>query len=223
MATANAWEKLATISKDRGEYFPELDPRVGKWNKEEELFIKRNLDDNKKVVLDLGCGDGRALVWLSERGFEKLYGLDISKTCIANARKKLGAHVNLAVWNYKKGLPYKIKFDRVLLMGNTVIADLEEPVKLLKAIKGVLKDDGLLFITCWNGKFLTRKFIDSYYGKLGVLKVKSADLENRIVDFGGIVNKWLIESELRDMIKEAGLKVKVLRKASVGLLCAASK
>ena len=223
MADAKVWEKLASISNDKGEYFPELDSRVGEWNKEEEMFIKENLNDNTKGVLDLGCGDGRALMWLKEKGFKNLYGLDISQTCIDRSKEKLGNSVNLQVWNYKEGLPYKIQFDRILLMGNTVIADLEEPSKFLKEIKNVLKDDGLLFITCWNGEFLTKDFIQSYYAKLEVLKIEDVDLENRVFNISGIVNKWLIESELRNIIGEAGLKVKLLKKASMGFCCIVSK
>jgi SAM-dependent methyltransferase len=223
MADASAWEKIASISKDNGEYFPDLNSKVNEWNKEEENFIKSQLDDNTEVVLDLGCGDGRALLWLKEKGFKKLYRFDISKTCIQRSKERLGSSVNLVLGNYKDGLPYKMKFDRILLMGNTIIADLENPVKLLKDIGKILKEDGLLLITCWNGEFLTKEFIDSYYRKLGVLEVRNYDMQSRVIDIGGIINKWLIESELRDIIRGAGLKLVLLRKVSMGFLCIVSK
>jgi SAM-dependent methyltransferase len=223
MADSSAWEILASISKDNGEYFPDLDSKVNEWNKEEENFVKEQLNDNTKVVLDLGCGDGRALSWLKEKGFEKLYGFDISKTCIERSKERLGKSVSLTLGNYKDGLPYKMKFDRILLMGNTIIADLEDPVKLLKNIKSILKDDGLLYITCWNGDFLTKEFVEKYYFKLGVLKIRECNIDKRTIDIGGIKNKWLIESEIRNFISDAGLKIVLLKKASIGFLCIVSK
>ena len=224
MAHIKAWESLANISADKGEYFPDLNLQVDEWNKEEEKFIKDNLTDSKKSVLDLGCGDGRALAWLKENGFKNLYGLDISKICIARAKERLGATAKLTLGDYTGGFPYNRKFDRILLMGNTVIADLKEPSKLIKTIKNGLGDDGLLFITCWNGKFLTKEFFDSYYGKLGLAGTKIIDVENRTMIIGeGIVNKWLLEDELKKIIEAGGLKIKQLRKASIGFLCIESK
>ncbi|MDE1854906.1 MAG: class I SAM-dependent methyltransferase [Candidatus Micrarchaeota archaeon] len=223
MGNAKVWEKVASISNDRGEYWPELDSRVATWNREEENFIKSSLRDARKRVLDLGCGDGRALMWLKEKGFRELYGLDISKTCIRRAKEKLGDSADLRVWDFKTGLPYEMKFDYVLLTGNTVINDLEKPAKLLEDVKGVMKDNGLLFITCWNGEFLTKKFVNSYYGKLGVVKVREVDMDNRTIDVGGIKVKWLVEKELRKIIEDAGLEIVSLKKASLGFLCAVSR
>jgi SAM-dependent methyltransferase len=215
------WERLASRSIDRGEYFPSLDPRVERWNNIEEIFIKKNVINVKQNVLDIGCGDGRALFWLKQRGFKKLYGMDISKIALDRCKQKLGKSVKLKWGDYRDGIRYKEKFGCVLLMGNTIIADLKNPVKLLKEIKNLMIDDGILLITCWNGNFLNEKFVDSYYRK--IFKTVKFFPERRVVVIEEIRNRWLLEKELKNIINKSRLKIIKFRKIGLGFLCKLSK
>ncbi|MBT4417302.1 class I SAM-dependent methyltransferase [archaeon] len=51
-------------------------------------FIKKNLPSlQEKVVLDVGCGHGKDIKMLEELGAKEVWGLDISKFMINEARK----------------------------------------------------------------------------------------------------------------------------------------
>lgn len=222
--TPDFWDRLASISDDRGEYWPNLDKRVGKWNKIEEDFIHEMIKGNDKKILDVGCGDGRTLLWLRKSGFKNLYGFDISKVCVHRAKEKLGGYAKLKVRDFNKKVPFNQKFDYILLTGNTIIiGDIKNPGKVLGNIKRVLKEGGKIVITCWNGKYLNKKFVESYYGKLGVIRYKGFDSKSRLVFFEGFTNKWLTERELKEIIKNHELKILEFRKSSLGFLCVLSR
>ena len=78
---SNAWS--GTILPAYGPYTPS----------EEELKLFDNITD--KTVLELACGDGRSLLYQAEHGAKELYGLDISETQIAKAKKNFEEkHIN---------------------------------------------------------------------------------------------------------------------------------
>eukprot|EP00884_Botryococcus_braunii_P019946 jgi/Botrbrau1/6635/Bobra.104_2s0022.1 len=57
-------------------------------------FIVQTLQQHKcRVVADVGCGEGRLLEYLISQGFlaESLYGLDVSKSGLQRAARKLGS------------------------------------------------------------------------------------------------------------------------------------
>ena len=61
------------------------------------------------TVLDLGCGNGRHLVYLAKAGFE-VTGLDISPTGLALARSWLGEEgleASLVRTDFKSPLPFR--------------------------------------------------------------------------------------------------------------------
>lgn len=97
-----------------------------------------------KVVLDVGCGSG-AKADIFSRSARKIYGIDINRGDIENAKKKYQAN-NLF---FKKGdaarIPFKDNtFD--LVYGHWLIEHLEEPAKFINEAYRVLKPDGILVL-----------------------------------------------------------------------------
>lgn len=112
----------------------------------EKEFKKRNV----KRILDLGCGVGRNLVYLSNKGFE-LHGFDLSKEGINQlntilAKEKLKA--SLIVGDVFKKLPYKNNyFDAVISVQVLQHSKEESILKAINEIHRILRPGGYIFIT----------------------------------------------------------------------------
>ncbi len=83
-------------------------------------------------VLDFGCGDGKLLDWLQERGWET-YGIEPS--------------MDLAFLRHRRlmSLPQDRRFTLVIL--NHVLEHVTDPLGTLRQLAGVLRDDGTLFLS----------------------------------------------------------------------------
>ncbi len=83
-------------------------------------------------VLDFGCGDGKLLDWLQDRGW-KTYGIEPS--------------MDLAFFRHHRlmSLPQDRRFALVIL--NHVLEHLTDPLGALRQLAGALRDDGTLFLS----------------------------------------------------------------------------
>lgn len=96
-------------------------------------------------VLEVGCGAGHILERIPEG---KLYGIDISEIQIKRAKERLGDKVELKK-SPGEEIPYEDKFfDKILC--SEVIEHVLDPIPLLKEMKRVLKDDGVLSLSIPN-------------------------------------------------------------------------
>jgi len=134
------WDK---IFEKHGKVFvkPQEDiPKIVK------LFKKKGV----KNVLDLGCGSGRHLVYLTKQGFE-VYGVDISPAGIKIAKYWLrneNLKANLKISDIYKKLPYKNNFFDAIISTNTLHhAKIKKIRKLIKEIERILRPGGLIFVT----------------------------------------------------------------------------
>lgn len=97
-------------------------------------------------ILDVGCGYGRTLNELHQRGFKNLAGVDYSKSMIKRGLR-LYPYLNL-IKNDGEKIPFPDKeFDAVLLIGvlTSNIKD-EEQENLISEILRILKDHGIVYI-----------------------------------------------------------------------------
>ncbi len=136
----DVWER---IYKERGTFFLEPDERMPEIA---GTFKKKGV----KRVLDLGCGSGRHLVYLSRKGFD-VYGIDSSLTGIGLARKwlkkeRLKAHLkNQDI--YQK-LPYKNRSFDAIISTQVLHHNYSHNIKrLITEMERVLDDNGILFFT----------------------------------------------------------------------------
>lgn len=107
-----------------------------------EKVIKKYSPSSRKLkILDVGCGTGGNINFLSQ--FGKVYGIDSSPLAI-NYCKKHG-YKNTKLSDAVK-LPFKEKqFDLIFLLD--VLEHIKDHKKAIKEAKRVLKDDGLIVVT----------------------------------------------------------------------------
>lgn len=103
--------------------------------------------DRQGPILDYGCGYGRSLRELYERGFTNLFGVDYSAGMIGRA---MGENP-FACYARNSGseIPFSDRsFDAVLLLAVlTCIPDSGEQARLFSELHRVLKDGGILYVS----------------------------------------------------------------------------
>jgi 2-polyprenyl-3-methyl-5-hydroxy-6-metoxy-1,4-benzoquinol methylase len=112
-------------------------------------------------VLEIGCGDGQFLRYLSANGYE-IYGLDFSEHAVRRTRKNTGSGNiflgTLEEAKYKDGY-----FDVVCLF--EVLEHLSDPLGELREIRRVLKEEGVVAGTVPNFNSLERILLGNcWYG-----------------------------------------------------------
>ena len=115
-----------------------------------EKVVQIFKEHNVKRVLDLGCGSGRHIIYLAERGFE-VYGIDIAEMGIKITKDWLdekNLKADLKIGSIYETLPYEDKFfDAVISIRVIYHARIEDIRKAIKEIERVLKPRGLVFVT----------------------------------------------------------------------------
>lgn len=99
---------------------------------------------NVEKLLDIGCGNGRALVQAYKRGAEDLAGLDLSDNMIAEARKNIpeadlhtGSIEDMSVWQNET-------FSHILSV--EALYYLDNPAKGIGEMRRILKHDGRIAV-----------------------------------------------------------------------------
>lgn len=141
----NQWNKIYKKEGREYEYYNILEPhedmgRVVKW------FQKHNTQE----ILDLGCGAGRNLILLVEKGF-RLSGLDLAEEGFTFIRENLAKgklKADLRIGSFYNKLHYgNESFDAVLSVQVLQHGTEKQILEIIKEIKRILKPGGLIFIT----------------------------------------------------------------------------
>lgn len=125
--------------------------------KEMPDLIKLLEKHNVKTILDVGCGTGDYSIELAKRGYT-LVGTDRSRGMINEAnRKKVGLsskqYGNVHFWNKDTEEflhEMDIKFDAILVMGNSLSHNPENYRRLIKKIASSLSDNGIMVFQTTN-------------------------------------------------------------------------
>jgi ubiquinone/menaquinone biosynthesis C-methylase UbiE len=100
-------------------------------------------------VLDLACGSGRHIIFLTENGFE-VYGIDLSEKAIEIGKavlKERNLQAHLQVGSMFVKLPFEnCFFDAVICIRALNHGTIEEIRKGIKEMERVLKPKGMLYL-----------------------------------------------------------------------------
>lgn len=183
------------ISRVRGEMLFERDPTI-------------------RRVLDIGCGFGDFLKFMSERKI-KAVGVDISEYALKQARQRTTAQLHL-VDVARQPLPFPDEsFDAVTAFD--LVEHIQSPKRLFWEIFRVLRPQGWIFLTTpndqgWLRKILVRLFPDdpthvnvrqAWYWKDRLAEVGFSDVEVR----GAILHGFPPFPRLRRWLRGAGIPV----------------
>ena len=103
-----------------------------------------------KRVLDVGCGSGRHLVYLSKRGFET-FGFDVSQSALSLAHEWLeeeNLQATIITHRMEKRFPYQDSFFDAVISTQVIHHNrMREILFTVGEIERVLRSDGVLFVT----------------------------------------------------------------------------
>jgi len=114
-------------------------------------------------VLDLGCGDGSAALYLKQNLRIDVIGVDISENAIKKAKSR-GIEAKL-IDVEKSSLPFGNNSFDVVFWGDN-IEHLFDPAATLKEVKRVLKKEGSLVISCPNMGYFRYRIYYFLHGAL---------------------------------------------------------
>jgi len=137
------WNEEHALKHDLDKFYNHPNPLVRYIeNKRIRTLIDLAAIEDTDDVLEVGCGAGHILERI---GTGRLHGIDISATQIRRARERLGDRVELKQ-SPGEEIPYRDRsFDKILC--SEVIEHVLDPVPLLREMKRVLKDDGILSLS----------------------------------------------------------------------------
>ncbi len=165
--------------------------------KPDEIVVNlTSILEERKVgkVLDLGCGAGRHITYLAERGF-KSYGADISETGLKLMKKRLKSRKLEAeiIKCDMKSIPcIDSYFDAVICVQTIYHQKLKEIRETISEIHRILKKRGL-FLTNFHSKR------SSKYGK-GV-KVEENTFIQENGPERGVLHHFVNENELHELLE----------------------
>jgi len=136
----NQWNEIYKKNLKEYKYYD-----LSKPNSNMKELVRIFKENNIKKILDLGCGNGRNLFYLLNKGF-KVFGIDSSSQAIKQIRKKLNS--NLIIGNIFTILPYKDNTFDAIICTQVLQHSIERNIrKTISEIKRILKPKGLLFLT----------------------------------------------------------------------------
>ena len=181
--------------------------RRGLWN---ELLPFKNLVKNGDRILDVGCGNGRLYQLFDNLSIDYV-GLDQSKNLLAEARKKFPS-AQFIVGEMSK-LPFaEDSFDIIFCIAafHHLPSD-ELRMRTLKEMKRVLRANGKIVMTNWNGEsdWITSKIS---YGKIRKLMDDAYHFiipwKNNKGEVKGLRHYWLLPpDDFTKLMLKVGLKM----------------
>jgi len=119
-------------------------------------FIEKEISHDKSIrILDVGCGTGRHVIELANRGYN-VTGIDLSEAQLARAREKAeeaGAKVEFLLLDARQ-LPFRNEFDAAIMLcegGFPLMETDEMNYQILKGVARALRSPGRFIFTTLNG------------------------------------------------------------------------
>lgn len=165
------YSRLARVYDEKWSFYTEATAR--------ETIKRLNLRSSDRL-LDVGCGTGTLLQYLSEQHpVTQLSGVDPVKEMLEVARRKLSTAIDIREgWATQLPFPEE-EFD--VVVSCSVFHYITDPVAALKEIHRVLRPGGRLIITDWCNDFVTTRIIDFFlrrFNKAHFKAYRSREMEN---------------------------------------------
>lgn len=107
-------------------------------------------------ILDLGCGRGRVIDWLFEKGYYNIVGLDQDPEALAVVKEKRPKLELICSSTLDPLVPYH--FDFVIARDVIYLIKKDEVINYLSKLRSLLKPDGKVLIEVINGVALTANY-----------------------------------------------------------------
>jgi SAM-dependent methyltransferase len=133
----------------------------------------------KSRILDVGCGTGTLLAWLSERVPARLWGVDASEEMLAVARAKVPSGVGLKQAR-AEALPFKDEwFDAVVM--TLVVHHLDRP-RAFAELARVLAERGRLSIATFAPGQFERSYLNPFFPSIAVVDRERFGTPDQLVE-----------------------------------------
>lgn len=111
-------------------------------------------------ILDLGCGDGRVLRYLSAKGYRNVHGVDRDADALASVGSLPGVDVECA----EVGLDYlrlqRGRFRLIVIKQMIYYIGRSEILAFMLALREALTDDGVIVVEFFNASLLSSRFTE---------------------------------------------------------------
>jgi SAM-dependent methyltransferase len=116
--------------------------------------------DRRAPILDLGCGDGRVLTFLSALGYENVLGIDRDQTAVASVGALPGVTVECRDVDPGFLHQHRGRFRLIVLRQMIYYLDRADVVAFLSAARDALTDDGVILVEFFNAALLSSRLTE---------------------------------------------------------------
>jgi SAM-dependent methyltransferase len=116
--------------------------------------------DRRAPILDLGCGDGRVLKYLSALGYDNVLGVDRDEAAVASVGALPGVKVECT--DVDRGFlhQHRGRLRLIVLRQMIYYLDRADVVAFLSAARDALTDDGVILVEFFNAALLSSRLTE---------------------------------------------------------------
>lgn len=104
--------------------------------------------DKRATILDFGCGLGDFVEYLKLKGYENIFGVDINQELITVAGRRTGTKFEVFDDIENFSVRNKGRYDCIVMEDVLEHIDKTEMQRYLEMLKGTLKSNGFIIISC---------------------------------------------------------------------------
>lgn len=162
-------------------------------------------------IIDIGCGFGKTVFELYQKGYKNVYGIDVNKSGINTAKlisKKFTPKPTFSVQN-AIALPFSDKeFDFVINQAFwTTIISKTERIKIIKEMSRVLKNDGMIYIADFGQTWDHPHYCEVYTKGIGKkYEIGTFEVFDKVTGEFKYLAHHYTKEEFVELLKEGGFK-----------------